>query len=162
MKAWCRFWKAFYGICFRRMRKVELQFVSMVIRVWWSAVFWFSLLLRFKMNALSTPGLRICRKQHFCFHDDRPFTLTTISTMASSHRLPVVLLAILASNVASFSIARPKHVYHQTTAARRSTHGSASKMTSTNEDAVLLWTIGAGAVAYFSTYATDGYEPHKL
>jgi hypothetical protein len=81
--------------------------------------------------------------------------------MASSRRLPLVLLALLATNVVSFLIVRPKHRY-QVTAAQRTTHGSTLKMSATNEDAALLWTIGAGAAAYFSTYATDGYEPHKL
>jgi hypothetical protein len=84
--------------------------------------------------------------------------------MASSRRLPLVLLALLATNVRSFLIVRTKHRC-QTTAAQKTTHGSTLKMTATNEDAAaaaLLWTVGAGAAAYFSTYATDGYEPHKL
>mmetsp|Transcript_24250 Transcript_24250/g.28572 ORF Transcript_24250/g.28572 Transcript_24250/m.28572 type:complete len:83 (+) Transcript_24250:65-313(+) len=25
-----------------------------------------------------------------------------------------------------------------------------------------MWTIAAGTVAYYSTYATDGYEPHAM
>jgi hypothetical protein len=84
--------------------------------------------------------------------------------MAHTSRLPLVLLVLLAASVGSFSIIQPKHHYqiHTCTAGQRTTLLSSLKMNANKEDAVLLWTVAAGAAAYFSSYATDGYEPHRL
>ena len=49
----------------------------------------------------------------------------------------------------------------QTAAKRRSTLTRASAGGSSEAEAA-LWTVGLAAAAYFSSYASEGYEPHRL
>ena len=46
-------------------------------------------------------------------------------------------------------------------AAAHATQGRVLPVRASEEDAA-LWTLGLAAAAYFSSYASEGYEPHRL
>ena len=45
--------------------------------------------------------------------------------------------------------------------AAHATQGRVLPVRASEEDAA-LWTLGLAAAAYFSSYASEGYEPHRL